>query len=156
MIPQMQIIWLKCQSTCPRLSSISPFLRHPGSFFITLMPSGHSPSTRRCSSPVVLNCLGLFSHPNCHSRWSHQRKGFALCPSSMKWKGGRKAKRVSPKPLPIVLFHQPQRLARPPTPSQSTLSLTHTQAPPLGLINGELRSQLKMEMNNLPYTSCLQ
>lgn len=96
----------------PLFGSIDLFLWLAGSFFNAPMQSSHSSSTRRFGSPVVLNCLGLFSHPNCHSLWSDQRKGFALCPSSMKWEREKnKAKHVSSKPVPIVLFHQPQSLA---------------------------------------------
>lgn len=62
---------------------------------------GHSSWTQRFSSPVMFKCLRLFSHPNCHSVWSHQRKGFALCPSR---KGKKKLSVFPPSMFPLYSF----------------------------------------------------
>lgn len=85
-IPHLYIFQIyKCNQTGPLWWSIDRFLSLAGSFFIT--------PTRP------------FSHPNCHSAWFQQRKGFALCPSSIKW-GGSGALSVFPSSVFLLLFHQ--------------------------------------------------
>lgn len=100
-IPQMRILWFKCHSTS---HSLDPLIYSSGWQAHSSLRSGHSSSTRRFGSPVALNCLGLFSHPNCHSPWSHQRRGFALCPSSMKWEREKKLSVFPPSLFPLCSF----------------------------------------------------
>lgn len=124
-----------------------------GSFFITLM---RTVTAVELSAPVALSCLRVCDYLAIQTVTQYDpTKEKALLSAHPERE--KNAKRVSSKHVPIVLFHQPHSLSDSCLfPSHPSYTFVPLFSPPLGLISRELRSQLKMKMNNSSYTFCLQ